>query len=241
MQVQGHRGSKGTHPENTLAAFMEAELSGATGIELDLQVTQEGVVVIHHDYFTKGSNKLIRDCPLKSLYSNDKESGISTLEELFLMLLKIRSRLFINLELKRDSGHPNWSIDPALFADKVISLVKRFNLENVVYYSSFDLVILEQIHIRAPKARLSYIVVAKIFDHLYPEELFKQIRGVGATIIAPEYTALNKELVEALRSAGLFIIAWTVNEPDQWQKLVDMGVDGIITDYPRRLVEFLGK
>ncbi len=198
MKIQGHRGSKGTHPENTLSSFQEAIDAGADGIELDLRMQKDGTIVIHHD----------------SLQRN--KGPILSLKEFF-FALKDQRRVVLNLELKETIG-PN-----------LLNLVKEFQFENRVYYSSFQLPLLKEIRNQDERAILGYIV-----DHT-PN--LQEIPDIDISILSPEESLLNRDLIMTLQTAGYRIIPWTVNNPRRAKELAEMGIDEIITDYPRLFKE----
>jgi glycerophosphoryl diester phosphodiesterase len=246
IKVQGHRGSRGTHPENTLPAFIEAIEAQAAGIELDLRVTKDGAVIIC-DYELAELKQLRYGFATDPEFPRQKAlpgTEIPTLEELFVMLEARQDpygkALKINLEMKRDRPPLDRSIDPALFADQVVSLVERFQFKHRVYYSSFAPILLEKVRLRNPRATLGYIVDSIDFTELlHDHALVKKAHALGATILSPEYPVLNREIVQTLHNSSLRVIPWTVNDPRHWRALIEMGVDEIITDYPRQLVEFL--
>jgi glycerophosphoryl diester phosphodiesterase len=194
MKIQGHRGSKGTHPENTLAAFQEALDAGADGIELDLRIGTDGTIVIQHD-------------PL-----NQTNEPILTLEELFTMLRGQRE-ILVNLELKEQC------------VDKLLQLVKQFSYEKRVYYSSFNIDHLKEIRNQDQQATLSYLV-----DYL---PTLEEIPPIHLKILSPKETLVTKKFVKTMQKAGYRVIPWTVNNPARAKELAQMGIDEIITDYPR--------
>jgi len=223
-KIQGHRGSAGTHEENSLAAFQEAFEAGADGIELDLQMTKDLEIVIYHDF--KFHDKLIRDCEAK-------EVGCLTLEELCekLPLWKFQA----NLELKRDPRHPEWSHDAEMVAKKVMEIIAEYKLQHSVYYSSFDPQILQAVEERGGQTAL--LLTGEDFESAYPKEIFKLAKN--ALIISPHYKVLHKEQVKTLQKMGYQVIPWTVNKVEDWEKMIEFGVEGIITDFPRMLRDYL--
>ncbi len=223
-KIQGHRGSAGTHEENSLVAFKEAFEAGADGIELDLQMTKDLEIVIYHDFTFH--DQLIRDC-----YA--KEIGCLTLQELCekLVLWKFQA----NLELKRDPYHPEWSHEAEIVAKKVMGIIAEYQLEDCVYYSSFDPQILKAVEVRGGKTAL--LLSDEDFERAYPKKIFKLAKN--AVIISPDYKALHKEQVETLQKMGYQVIPWTVNKVEDWGKMIEFGVDGMITDFPRMLRHYL--
>ena len=226
-KIHGHRGSKGTHKENSLEAFHEAFICGAHGIELDLQMTADGEIVIQHDF--KVQDRLIRDCKAAEL-------DLVTLRQLCEKLGDWN--YLVNLELKRNPREPSLSHDPKLVANKVMNIIEEYGLQETVYYSSFDPKILKVIKERDPTATIGLLYIDEDFEAAYSSG---QIFEESASILSPEHTALTKEAVEELKKRGYQVATWTVNEPEDWQRMMEMGVDEIITDFPRACLSALSK
>lgn len=196
MEIQGHRGSKGTHPENTLAAFAEAIDAGADGIEMDLRLTSDGAIVVFHNQF---SNQTLEE--LRRL-----DPQIPTLEEVFALVKD--SSITLNLEIK-----------PGVPPKPIFDAVQKAGFQKRVYYSSFDPEILLALRKLDPQCTLGFI-----YDKPVPIP-------PGVQILSMHHTLCTK-------IQGYKIIPWTVNDPKRWDELIEMGVDGIITDFPRRLLEY---
>ncbi|WP_290369680.1 glycerophosphodiester phosphodiesterase family protein, partial [Peribacillus simplex] len=140
--IFAHRGSAGTHPENTMSAFKEAARVGADGIETDVQLSKDGEVVIIHDEKldrTTNASGYVKDrtlMELKTLNASATHKGklgkekIPTLEELFIWLYD--NQLFCNIELKN-----TLFLYPGL-EEKVIRLIRTYEMEERVILSSFN-------------------------------------------------------------------------------------------------------
>lgn len=252
IKVQGHRGSRGTHFENTLPAFQEALDAGAAGIELDLHLTRDGAAVIHHDFFINPSlltyldgrrverEILIYECEVKRIkqFQYGKGVYIPTLDELFQFLQDKEGSFRINLEMKRDPLHPRRTAEPWFFAKQVVSTVRRFQFEERVYYSSFDPLLLQEVRKLHSRAVLGLVIGAEDFFPLY-EKNFCWMRDWGIKIVSPEHSVLDGDEVEKIKGWGFSVIPWTVNHPERFRQLCAMGVDEIITDYPRQLYQYI--
>lgn len=140
--IFAHRGVKGTHPENTMIAFQEAERIGAHGIELDVHLSKDGeLVVIHDETVDRTTNDvgLVSEKTVKELQALDAgshkdpsfhEAKIPTLREVFIWLST--TKLQLNIELKTDVIHyPN-------IEEKVVALVREYHLSNQIVFSSFN-------------------------------------------------------------------------------------------------------
>ncbi len=268
FEVQGHRGTRGYKPENTLPAFKAAIESGADRIELDLLVTKDGVIVIYHDFYINpnittnwdGSpvsvpSPLIYslslaevkqfDCgrrknPLFPKQTQIPGTKIPTLQELLDLILEYShanaKKIGLNLEIKRDPYHPEFTPSPLLFAKKLVDLVKKNGFMDRVYYSSFDPQMLVEVRKIDPKAHIAFLMEDNIKDLI---EIATELR---ADIISPEHVFIkDRKDVERFHQLGFKVMLWTVNDPARSLQLLEMGVDGIITDYPNDLISFLTK
>ena len=133
----------------------------------------------------------------------------------------------------------------------VIDEVGRSNLSDKIIYSSFDWRVLREIKERdPPRAHLTSGAKGKIYDKspwldftpLHSEvELPKLIKALGGSAWHPNYKDVNKEIIEISRNEGLPINVWTVNKEQDMLRMIDYGVDGIMTDYPLKLIELCDK
>ena len=222
IEIQGHRGSMGTHKENTLCAFQEAIEAGCVGIELDLRLTKEKEIIIHHD-------SSIKKIPIDSLTISEIkkiDEDLITLQELFSFAEK---KIEYNLEMKWHS-----SLDPTEFVKKVVDLVEKNELKKKVAYSSFNEKVLFAVQKIDKSAKIGYLNDKSL------KELESRGFALHAAVLSPHHTLLTKkEDVEKLQKKGARVIPWTVDEIDRLQELVNMGVDGVITNYPRKCIEYL--
>jgi glycerophosphoryl diester phosphodiesterase len=261
IEVQGHRGNRGALPENTLPSFASAIEAGADTLEMDLLLSKDGAIVIHHDYFLNRKlctylndasvvdKILIRDLTLSEIKKIDcgskqnrhfpsqttlPRTHIPTLEQVF-SLVKGKN-IKLNLEIKRDARHPEYTFSPEVLAKKVIEATRKNGLERQIYFSSFDQEVLQAIRNSDPEAEIGFIVVGAL------DKALETATALQAQVISPEHSLLaKKEDVKKLQASGLRVIPWTVNDPKRWQQLIEMEVDGIITDFPEDLVSFLHK
>jgi glycerophosphoryl diester phosphodiesterase len=223
IEVQGHRGSKGTHKENTLSAFKEAIEAGCIGVELDLRMSKEQEIIIHHDPDIE--NKSIDSLTLKELKKIDQD--LLTLEELFQFSKK---KIEYNLEIKWDIS----SFERGEFAKKIVDLVEKNGVKKKVAYSSFDEKVLFEVQKLEKNAKIGFLNDKSLDD------LYKIGSCLQAAVLSPHHSLLiKKEDVERLQKTGARVIPWTVDQIDRLQELVKMGVNGIITNYPRKFIEYL--
>jgi glycerophosphoryl diester phosphodiesterase len=177
---------------------------------------------------------------------------IPTLDELFSMIDQIdhphAKKVRLNLEVKRDPRHPELTLSAKELALKIVSKVKNKSFSKRVYYSSFDPEVLMEIHQLDPQAELGLIFDSTSFsmlEQLNPknpmEALIQLAHSFKAKIVSPEEVLLDASLVHLLQQSGFHVVPWTVNSPKRWAELIEMGVNGLITDYPHDLLAFLDK
>jgi len=255
--VHGHRGARAVRPENTLPAFEFAIQAGVDVLELDVAVTKDNVLVVSHDprmnshYCTApagwmGAN-VIREMTLAELRRWDcgakanpqfprqvavPGTRVPTLDEVY--ALAPRGKFEFNVETKIFAKYPQLTPEPEEFARLMVEAIRRHKLEKRVIVQSFDFRTLKAVKQLAPEIRLS-----ALFEQLGMRDVVKATLETGATICSPHYTLVNAALVERAHAAGLQVVPWTANEPEQWKKLVEAGVDAIISDDPAALLAYL--
>jgi glycerophosphoryl diester phosphodiesterase len=264
IEVQGHRGARGVRLENTLPAFEAAIEAGVDMIELDVVVTKDGELVIFHDFFINpdicanpdGSDipfpvPLIYslslfelkqfECKPDPLFPEQlptKGIRIPTLQELFTMISNSShphaKKVQLNLEIKRDPNQPELTPLPAVLAEKVLDIVKKNDFSNRVYYSSFDSEVLFELRRLDADISIAYL---KEGDLEYVIETALELK---ACIVSPEYTLIrDANFVHSLKQLGFKVVVWTVNDNDHMMELIKLGVNGIITDYPEKMIKLL--
>lgn len=229
-KIYAHRGASGYAPENTLEAFKLAIKQGAEGIELDVQLTKDGeVVVIHDETIDRVSNKtgFVKDYTLAELkefsFDNNiegyKNTKIPTLKEV-LELLK-PTNLMLNIELKTSII---WYEN---IEEKVLKLVYDTDMRDRVIYSSFNHYSIKKIKNLDEKANTALLFGDVI---LYTVNYIKNA-NIPA-IHPPVYQLKMDNFLDEYINSGLDIRVWTVNNPDDMQSLINKNIDAIITNYP---------
>lgn len=261
IEVVGHRGSRGTHPENTLSSFREAVAAGAEAIELDLQLSQDDVPVVFHDPLLTGKlcrgpdgKKPRRPIPVLHLRAEEirrfdcgrnfqiafprqvrREPAPVLLFDEFLEWARAEAKgieLFVELKIPGDK--PRLVPSRQRFAEAVVERLDRYALSSRAIVQSFDFKILDAVKKASSGQRLSYL--------FWREPRFVELaRRFEASCVTPHVGLLNPKRMAAAREAGLRVVPWTVNRIKDWRRCVRLGVDGIITDYPRRLRAFLDR
>jgi glycerophosphoryl diester phosphodiesterase len=217
IQVHGHRGARAVRPENTIAAFEYAIGVGVDAIEMDVVVSRDDVVVVSHDPYLK-SGTYIRTLTAK-------ETGLPTLDEVF--ALASRGDFLFNIEAKV-SEHT-----PQDFAELVLDRIGEHGVKSRVIFQSFDFAILHRMNRLAPG-----ITRAALWEG-EPRSFVEIAEDARTSIVAPLYTLVTDELVREAHENGLRVIPWTANTVEDWKRLMQADVDGIITDDPAALIALL--
>jgi glycerophosphoryl diester phosphodiesterase len=239
ITVTAHRGFSGENPENTLASFRAAIAVGADMIELDVHLTRDNeVVVIHDDTLerTTDGKGNVADKTLAELKAldagfrfNPRFAGerIPTLAE---VLDVARGRIRVNIELKKGKNFP-YTMEE--LADRTLAVVEKAGMTDQVLFSSFDPAAVDRIREIAPRLPIAVITQK---PWLTPEET-----GGGKLYpaINSSFKNLNEKNIRLAHAAGIEVHAWTVNTPADMEKVISLGVDGIITNHPDRLIDVL--
>ena len=216
--IIAHRGASRAQRENTLAAFERAVELGADGIELDVRRTLDGVAVVHHDPdLIDEHGKQMVICEVAAA---DLPLHVPTLVE----ALDACAGAIVNVEIKNLPHEVDF--DPQYrICDLVRLELEGRDVEGWVI-SSFDRGTLDRMRELAPQITTAWLAV-----EFGPPDL-DQIVAIGHRGIHPWDRRLTEELVAAAHEQGLFVNAWTCNDPERIRELADWGVDGIVTDVP---------
>lgn len=204
MKVWAHRGCSQRYPENTLLAFEKAAaVSGLTGIELDIQLTRDGEMVVIHDErvdrTTEGMG-YVRDYTLSQIkklhiYADDKPSQeVPTIAEVLdLLTPQMKAGLKLNIELK-NSVYPYSGME-----EKIVELIQKKGLQESVVYSSFYAASLEKLKRLDPDVELG------ILDSRVSDCLYKLRGGCGATALHPFWRGMD---LTAQKLEGYTVRVW---------------------------------
>ncbi|MBN1642744.1 MAG: glycerophosphodiester phosphodiesterase [Anaerolineae bacterium] len=235
-----HRGASGHAPANTLSAFVLAADMGADGIELDVHLSSDGEVVVIHDgtvdATTDGRGR-VSEMPLRALQGLDAGSWfgpqfagerIPLLSEVF---EHVGRRLLVNVEIKASPGyHP-----PALEAE-VVRLIEDCGMLERVIVSSFSLRSLRRVRSLNPHIPLGWLHSTPV-----PTLLLAALRALRFDMAAlhPRHNDVGAQYVARAQRWGKRVHVWTVNDARSMAQMRDLGVDGIITNYPDVLRDVL--
>lgn len=242
----GHRGAAALAPENTLPSFQAAQDAGADGVEFDVMMTKDKHLVVFHDYKLEKRLPLrgtIREMTLAEIQKVDLSAYLKlrwkdkplpppflgaqapTLDALF-AFYKNHPKVLLNIELKnediRDQGHEA----------ATVALIKKYGYEKRVIASSFNPFSVRRFRHLAPE-----IPVGLIYDKtlaIYLRRLW--LAGIAKPdALHPNFRMVNEAYMTWARNHGFSVNVWTVNEPDDIRRMIKLGVDMIISDYPDRL------
>ena len=234
--VIAHRGASGHVPENTLAAFERAIADGADMIETDLHLSRDGVVVIHHDADLErlGVEGEVRDrtaAELALLNAAPGEEPGMAIPTLLDLLSECAPRIAFNLELKVGRKAPYDGIE-----ELVLREVESRGMMSKMLFSCFDDGVLERLRALSAKARIAVLVSPRA-----PRGIFERARRVDAEAINPHCLLVNEKLVREAHAEGIAVYPYTANEEAEITRLLDCGVDGVISNFPARLRDLVEK
>ena len=238
VSVIAHRGSNKVAPQNTLPAFRQAIAEGADGFETDVHVTRDGKLVICHNYTidaTSDGRGAITSYTLGELkkmdfggYFSDEFKGTPppSLDE-FLDLVGQTDSELINIELKKPMENESG------IEEKTVAAIRAHGLVDRVIISSFSAGILKNIKELEPRVRTGFLYPT-IYSSAsrFVVNPFFIVRRIHADYIHPMAPVVTPLLVKTAHKLGVKVNVWTVDDQKTVRRLVDCGVDGIITDVP---------
>ncbi len=264
---QGHRGCRGLMPENSVPAFIKAtDFQEVTTLELDIAISKDKQIIVSHEPWFNPSICLLpsgdsipkRDEEKYLIYNFTAEEirgfdcgsrgnarfpdqkkqkthkpllreVVGTIERKMGGLTKIRW----NIEIK---SRPDWDgiRTPPVeeFAKILLAELKNLGIENQTVVQSFDVRAISAVHKMNPKIKTAYLI-----ENL--QGMAANLKKLDFTpdIYSPYYLLVTRKLVKNCHARGMKLIPWTVNDVPAMRKLIRMGVDGIITDYPDKISE----
>ncbi|MCB2295578.1 glycerophosphodiester phosphodiesterase [Clostridium algoriphilum] len=232
-----HRGASAYYPENTMISFEKAVELGANGIETDVQMTSDGVLVLIHDEYvnrTTNGEGLVRDFTYDELNKLDAGSWfdkkyntekIPTAKDLIIFAKE--NNIILNLELK------NGVIVYPGMEEKLIEMIYKYNYEDKVILSSFNHY--SMVHCKEIDKQIKTGIL--YMAGLYQPEVY--CKRIGADALHPYFYSVNKEIIDNAKKEGILVNPFTVNEEDCMKSLIKAGVDGLITNYPDKLKRVL--
>lgn len=265
FDLQGHRGARGLAPENTLPGFAAALAIGVDTLELDVGVTRDGVVVVHHDRrlhpdIARGPDGRWIEAPAPllralrfdelqrydvgrlrpgsayaNLYPEQQPADgarVPRLADVFALVRKAgNTQVRFNIETKISPAAPEETLAPGPFARAVVAEIRAAGLAARASVQSFDWRTLQEVERIAPEIATVYLTGRRRGDASQP----KAVHAAGGRTWSPNYEELDSATLIEARKLELKVVPWTVNEPGYIERFLDLGVDGLITDYPERV------
>lgn len=235
QKIYAHRGAAGYAPENTLQAFALAAVQGADGVELDVQLSVDGEIVVIHDETVnrvsggEGRVSMMTLAELKKLRVNGgwpatEKAEIPTLREVFEFLLP--TGLGINVELK-NTDEPYEGLE-----EKCIALAEKMGIAGRVLYSSFNHLSLQRVKAIEPSLPCGLLYDATMVrPWLYAQSLqVEALHPRFAQLFVPNF-------VQAAHGHSILVNPWTVDAPDDLRWVLETGADIVITNYPDRALQ----
>lgn len=226
-RVIAHRGCGFAAPENTLRAVCCAIALEVDGIELDVHSSRDGEIVVLHDFTvdrtTDGSGS-VAELTLRELKELDagENQSIPTLQE---VIDEVRGRgILLNIEIK-----------PTGIEEQVLQIITHNDFFDQAIISSFLWPVLETVREIHSEVETGLLYLVDLEDPI------QVAHELGVNALHPHCGLVTPQLVEKCHDSGLDINPWTVNDNQEMQRLIDLAVDSIITDYPTRLKELLQK
>lgn len=219
-RVVAHRGGPGLGTrENTLAAFARAADLGVAMAELDVRRTLDGALAVFHDEAAGGSP--VADLTLAALRGRC-DFHVPTLDE---VLRACRGRIALDVEIK-ESG----------YEAEILEQVTRIGEPETVVLKSFDLAACRAIRALRPDLPLGYLI-----DVDCPRVPVETLAELGASFVGPAATIVDAAFVRTAHAAGVEVWVWTVQEEAEMRRLIALGADVLITDYPDRALAVLSE
>ena len=249
--VIAHRGGSGLWPENTLLAFREAVALGVDVLEMDVHSTADDVLVVLHDDTvdrTTDGKGAIRDLPLAEAQALDagyhwtaddgasypyrgEGARVPTLQEVFQAFPQQR----LNIEIKQ--FHPP-------ITEPLCRIIREHRMEDWVLIASFDPGAMEDFRDECPEVATSATASEiRWFLRLHTVFMGNLYRGTAEAFEVPprlrNLVIVTPDFVAQSHDHNIRVLVWTVNEEQEMKRLLDLGVDGILTDYPDRLLRVI--
>ena len=222
-EVIAHRGGAAHWPENSMQAFQSAIAAGVKIIETDAVLTSDDRIALNHDLNTpKGPIRLNKFADLNR----------PALEDL-LALIKGK-KLSVMLETKMAKPGDKDYVEPAHVVAKIDALIRKCKVAPQIILQSFDHQTLVEMRKLNPQVRLCMLNSrTRLPDYVAPA------KALGAHIQFINFRIIEKRDVDALHSAGLKVFSGTTSDPIEWKRLIELQVDGILTDNPLDLQKLL--
>ncbi len=235
--IVAHRGSSGVAPENTISSFIEAINSGAHCIEMDIQVTSDGIPIVFHDKWlsrTTNGTGLIQNLTFREIQKLDSGSWFSnrfsnetipSLEDVFRLT---KNRIVYNIELKNLGSNPEKHIE------RIVNLIYQYNFNEKIIISSFyysQLKLIKQIDAKIPTVAIR---IPK--DITLPSKI---ARTIGCEGLVCSIDEINNVFAQDANDNGLFLGVYSIDNAKELGFVLQYNIKAIITNFPRTILELL--
>ncbi len=211
----GHRGAAGHVPENTVPGFHKALELGADGFELDVRLTGDGKLIVVHNAVVNGH--AVQSSPYADVRLVANGYEIPLLED---VLVTFGKRALLDIELKTPG-----------FEETAIAMIEKYCDLSRTVLSSFH----SQTLIKARQV-MPDLQLGLIYNRVQDEETR---HNCPVDVVVPQFRLASRDLIEQVHAEGLRIFAWTVNDRQEAARLMEMGIDGLISDYPEMVAELI--
>ncbi len=267
LEIQGHRGARGLLPENTVPGFVLAIREGVDVLELDLCIAGDGAIIVSHEPWMsheicrspEGQDITLADERNHNLHQMTTEDiaafdcgsrihprfpdqrTLPVSKPTLADVVKVTETvplldggtLRYNMEIKHRSDlEPEFCPDAGTFASLVIAEVQRLGIADRTCIQSFSEAVMEAVHQQAPDLTTAWLTETEGSVQSQLDRLSFQ-----PDIYSPNWTLIDAMDVKFLQDAGIRVIPWTVNSQEDLYAVMQLGVDGIITDFPDRLYD----
>ncbi|WP_179319349.1 glycerophosphodiester phosphodiesterase family protein [Winogradskyella helgolandensis] len=267
VDIQGHRGCRGLLPENSLPAFEKAIDLGVNTLELDIVISKDLKIVVSHEPYMnpvicltpKGDtlpNNSAKDYNLYNMnYDDIKQFDCGSkfhptypeqekqktykplLSKVFDLVKAKKSNVKFNIEIKSETSYYGiFTPQPEAYVKLVLDEIELNGMLSRVNLQSFDVEIIREIRKQDPSIHIALLVDEG-------EEIWSKISQLDMDklpeIISPYFKLLDSIKVRNLQAENFKVIPWTLNEEDDMKQMLSWQVDGIITDYPNKLIEII--
>ncbi|MDB5003349.1 MAG: Glycerophosphoryl diester phosphodiesterase [Mucilaginibacter sp.] len=270
FDVEAHRGGRGLMPENTIPAMLNGVRLGARTLELDTHITADGKVVVSHDgvmtaaimqkpdgtNLTKAEEK--QHVLYKMTYDSirmyiegvknypmfPQQQKVKTYKPLLADLIDsveayVKANhlkpVYYNIETKSKITDDNIENPiPAVFVKLLMDVINQKHITDRVIIQSFDVRTLQILHQQMPMVKTALLISTGDYDTNI------KLLGFTPTILSPEQKIVTADMVTTAHKNNVQVIPWTVNDEAAMKALADLKVDGLISDYPDKLVKLFG-
>ncbi|MCW3104054.1 MAG: hypothetical protein JWO09_2494 [Bacteroidetes bacterium] len=260
-EIHGHRGFRGHFPENTLTAFKEAVKLGVDAIELDVIISKDSQVVVSHEpwfnykFCSEPNGEKVKalkqhnlhrmtyaeirayDCGQRVNSEFPMQQASAEYKPLLSEVIEVLDQfcrdnnyplVTYNIEIKSGKvGDGKWHPDPQRIAELLHNVITPYNIAERILVQSFDIRSLQAVHKLDPELRIGLLVANT-------GSVDNNIRKLGFTpyMYNPALKLTKEHTIKQAHQHGCRVIPWTINHDEDMKRLIEWGVDGLITDYP---------